>query len=121
MFRTYLRPVVTGVVAVFLLAGTGFAETYRIDPTHSSVGFSIRHIFSQVKGQFGDFSGEIVYDPKHEENSSVAVIIQVASIDTENERRDNHTCVRRIFRRCKIHGDAVPEREGFKRRGPADG
>ena len=90
MFRTYLRPVVTGVVAMFLLAGTGFADTYRIDPAHSSVEFSIRHIFSQVKGQFGDFSGEIVYDPKHEENSSVTAIIKVASIDTDNERRDNH-------------------------------
>ena len=73
MFRTNLRSLATGVIAVLLLAGTGLADTYHIDPEHSSVAFSIRHIFSRVTGQFGDFSGDIVYDPENEGNSSVSV------------------------------------------------
>ena len=66
------------------------AQTFEVDLVHSSVGFSIRHIVSNVKGRFTDFSGTIVYDPKKVENSSVSVTIQAVSIDTDNEKRDNH-------------------------------
>src|SRR3990170_6762106 len=66
------------------------AQTFEVDLVHSSVGFSIRHIVSNVKGRFTDFSGTIVYDPKKIENSSVSVTIQAVSIDTDNEKRDNH-------------------------------
>ena len=37
-------------------------ETYKIDPVHSSVGFSIRHFFSNVPGAFTKFGGAIVVD-----------------------------------------------------------
>lgn len=66
------------------------AQTFEIDPVHSSVGFSIRHIVSNVKGRFTEFAGTVVYDPKKIENSSVSVTIQAPSIDTDNEKRDNH-------------------------------
>jgi polyisoprenoid-binding protein YceI len=85
-----MRSLGIGVLAVFLLAGTGAADTYSIDTVHSSVGFTIRHIFSRVGGSFTDFSGTIMYDPNHPETSSVEATIKVASINTNNERRDNH-------------------------------
>lgn len=66
------------------------AETYQIDPVHSSVDFSIRHLVGITKGKFTDFSGTIVYDEKAPEKSSVEAVIKVGSIDTENEKRDGH-------------------------------
>ena len=54
------------------------------------MGFSIRHFFSKVPGQFKDFSGTIVMDEKSPPASSVEVTIQAASISTDNERRDAH-------------------------------
>lgn len=79
---------------VLTLTGTSFLKaepvTYTIDPVHSSISFQIRHFFNNVAGRFNDFEGEIVLDHENPENSSVEVTIQTASIDTANERRDNH-------------------------------
>ncbi len=57
---------------------------------HSSVSFSIRHIVSRTTGRFNDFKGHIVYDEANPSESSVLASIQIVSIDTDNERRDNH-------------------------------
>lgn len=67
------------------------AETrpFRIDPNHSLVGFNVRHFFSRTPGRFKEFSGTIQLDEKNLAASSVEVTIQTASIDTENDRRDN--------------------------------
>lgn len=63
-------------------------ETYKIDPVHSSISFKVRHLFSYVKGNFRKFEGTITVDSEHPENSSVKATIDVASIDTGNEKRD---------------------------------
>lgn len=77
-------------LALVLTAAVAAAEpqTFRIDPSHSTVGFSVRHFFSRVPGKFKDFSGTIQLDEKNLAASSVEVTIQTASIDTENDRRD---------------------------------
>ncbi|ACZ00272.1 MULTISPECIES: YceI family protein [Thermomonospora] len=70
--------------------------TYNIDPAHSEVAFTIRHLMSKVRGTFTDFSGtvEIAEDlPK----SSVNVEIKMASVDTRNSDRDNHLRSAEIF------------------------
>jgi polyisoprenoid-binding protein YceI len=64
--------------------------TLDIDPVHSQVGFSVRHFFSKVPGQFKEFSGIIIADEKNPAASSVDVTIQTASIFTDNDRRDAH-------------------------------
>jgi polyisoprenoid-binding protein YceI len=64
--------------------------TWDIDVTHSTVGFSVRHMMvSKVRGYFRDFSGEIVTaeDPAQ---SSVTARIDMDSIDTRQEQRDAH-------------------------------
>jgi polyisoprenoid-binding protein YceI len=64
--------------------------TWDIDATHSTVGFSVRHMMvSKVRGYFRDFSGEIVTaeDPAR---SSVTATIDLGSIDTRQEQRDAH-------------------------------
>jgi polyisoprenoid-binding protein YceI len=66
------------------------AATYDIDPSHSEVGFSVRHMMvSKVRGRFSDVAGTVVIadDPLA---SSVEVTIGTASIDTRDEKRDAH-------------------------------
>ncbi|MFZ6004993.1 MAG: YceI family protein [Actinomycetota bacterium] len=66
------------------------AGRYELDASHSSVGFSVRHLMvSKTKGRFADFAGTITIaeDPLE---SSVEVEIQVASIDTRDAGRDEH-------------------------------
>ena len=65
-------------------------ETYTIDPVHSNVGFSIRHFVARVPGKFKDFSGKIVVDRDDLTKSSAQATIKVASIDTDNQKRDDH-------------------------------
>ena len=64
--------------------------TWTIDPVHSEVGFSVRHMMvSKVRGRFTKFSGEIVTadDPTR---SSVTAEIDMSSISTGQEQRDAH-------------------------------
>jgi polyisoprenoid-binding protein YceI len=71
-------------------AASAAPQTFDIDPVHSQVGFSVRHIFSKVPGFFKQFSGTIIADEKNPAASSVDVTIQTASVFTDNEQRDNH-------------------------------
>ena len=65
--------------------------TFNIDPNHSSFGFRVRHLgLSRVSGTFGTFEGSFTYDPEDPTNSSVSVTVDVNTVDTGVERRDNH-------------------------------
>lgn len=65
------------------------AGTWAIDPVHSTVGFSVRHLMvSKVRGTFNDFTGAITV--AEDGTASVTAEIQVASIDTKNADRDAH-------------------------------
>lgn len=66
------------------------AGTWVIDTSHSDVSFSVRHLMvSKVRGTFDDWSGSITIgdDPLE---SSVEATIQLASVSTRDEARDNH-------------------------------
>ena len=80
------------LVALILSATVAMAgaDPYVIDKNHSSVDFSFPHLVSKTKGTFGDFSGTIVHDAVHPEQSRFTGTIDVSSIDTQNERRDGH-------------------------------
>ncbi|HEY5840358.1 MAG TPA: YceI family protein [Mycobacterium sp.] len=72
------------VIATGLSAGT-----WAIDPVHSSISFSVRHlVVSKVRGSFGTFSGAITV--ADDGTPSVAAEIDVASVGTGNEQRDAH-------------------------------
>jgi polyisoprenoid-binding protein YceI len=63
---------------------------YEIDPGHSLVGFEARHLMvTKVRGNFQQFTGAIEIGDRYED-SSVAVEIDAASIDSGNVERDNH-------------------------------
>jgi polyisoprenoid-binding protein YceI len=64
---------------------------WTIDNSHSVAEFSVKHMmFATVKGRFGSVEGTITVDNQNVENSSVDVRIDVASIDTRDEKRDAH-------------------------------
>lgn len=68
----------------------GYATgTWQIDPAHSSVTFSIRHLVSKFRGQFTDFSATLT-TADNPTDSSVKATIQTASISTGNPDRDGH-------------------------------
>lgn len=65
--------------------------TLNIDPSHSEIMFQVKHMmFAKVKGSFEKFSGTINFDPQNPANSTVAVEVEPASINTRDANRDNH-------------------------------
>jgi len=65
--------------------------TWTIDPSHSSIGFSARHMmFTKVRGTFATFSGEVELDPAAPEKGSATFVIEAASVATRDEKRDGH-------------------------------
>jgi polyisoprenoid-binding protein YceI len=66
-------------------------SSWKIDPAHSHVEFSVRHLMiSTVKGAFGDVRGTVWIDDSNATTALVDITIQVASIDTRQEQRDAH-------------------------------
>jgi polyisoprenoid-binding protein YceI len=89
--RNLLRWGLAGIVAVTIAGAAAQAEVYEIDPSHSTVGFKIRHLaISSVPGRFGDFSGTIEFDPKNINKSHTEASIAIKSINTDNKKRDDH-------------------------------
>ncbi|MEQ9570275.1 MAG: YceI family protein [Longimicrobiales bacterium] len=61
-----------------------------IDEAHTTVGFSVKHFFTPVDGQFDDFEIDLQYDAETPSASAVSARIAVASVNTNNEDRDAH-------------------------------
>ncbi len=65
--------------------------TWDIDTSHSSVGFTVRHlVIAKVRGQFARWAGTLAVDETHPADSHVEVRIEAASIDTRDAKRDAH-------------------------------
>lgn len=65
--------------------------TWKLDTSNTSVEFSVKKFMvTNVKGRFAQFSGTISVDENSPEQSSVDVSIDVASVDTRDEKRDAH-------------------------------
>ena len=72
------------------LTDTGLvAGTWTLDPAHTTIGFTARHLMSKVHGTFNEFEGRITTttDPLE---SQIHVTIKAGSISTNNEQRDAH-------------------------------
>ncbi len=83
-----LTPTLAGV-ALLAVSACARADTWQIDPVHSSAQFSVRHMgISTVRGAFTKVSGSVQYDAADPSKSSVEVTIDAASVDTRVEMRD---------------------------------
>lgn len=66
------------------------AAQWDMDKAHTSVNFSINHFFSAVTGKFGEFDGTIRFDPDNLSGSKADFTVSIASINTDEEKRDKH-------------------------------
>jgi len=86
--------------AVLLLSKANATDNYKIDPAHTSVGFSVRHMgVSNVKGHFDEFVGSLVLDNGSIQEANAT--IQAKSVNTGIEKRDNHLRTADFFEAAK--------------------
>jgi polyisoprenoid-binding protein YceI len=80
------------LAAVFaLIPGLAGAAEWEIDRAHSGIAFTIRHLgISNVKGMFTDFTGSVTFDEENLEGGSVSIRVKAESVDTQNDKRDEH-------------------------------
>ena len=90
-WRTVLFCFAISAVLSILQSSNAFTDTFTIDPAHTSVGFEVSHLtISKVQGRFDRFNGTIEYDAASPTKASARGVIKVASINTENSKRDKH-------------------------------
>src|ERR1700722_441438 len=84
---------IPAIVLGLLIAHPALAAetTWNIDPTHSNVEFSVKHMMaSNVHGRFGKVRGDVQYDGQHPTKAVIDATIAVGSIDTNDAKRDGH-------------------------------
>jgi polyisoprenoid-binding protein YceI len=68
-----------------------FATDWQIDPAHTNVEFSVRHLMiSNVRGDFNKVAGTVTSDGQNPEAVKIDAVIDAGSIDTRIEKRDQH-------------------------------
>ena len=78
-------------LASLVLAGQAMAAEYKIDPSHSKVGFSVRHLMiSKVSGDFKEFDGTFEFDKDKGILGAHTFTVKTASVDTQEPKRDDH-------------------------------
>lgn len=85
-----MKRIALSLAVAVLWSSVAVAETFTIDASHSSVGFSIRHFVSKVQGRFNEVEGTFNYDEKNPKVWAAQATIPAKSINTGNEKRDEH-------------------------------
>jgi polyisoprenoid-binding protein YceI len=87
-----MKKINTLMAVLVFAAGSAMAQTtWSIDKAHSKIGFSIPHMaISEVEGNFRDFEASVISKAADFNGAEVTFTAKTASIDTDNERRDNH-------------------------------
>ena len=96
------------------------SETYKFDQSHSTIGFKVHQFLGTTNGRFTKFSGEIDIDREHPEKSSVVARIDVRSIDTRIQKRDDHLRSAEFFNATKFP-DITFKSRSVTRTGPQSG
>jgi polyisoprenoid-binding protein YceI len=79
------------IATASLFSATSFASPWIFDDAHSAADFSVRHMMvTNVKGQIRGLKGTIDIDDKDLTKSKIDVSLDVGTINTQNEKRDNH-------------------------------
>lgn len=79
------------VVALFPACSAAQSTEWKLDHSHSQITFSVAHlVIAEVTGFFRDFDVTFVADKNDLTSASIRATIKTASIETGNERRDNH-------------------------------
>ena len=105
---------------VAVSAAASANETYKFDPSGSTIGFSVRQFLGTTHGKFTKFNGKIDVNRDHPENSSVTAQIDVRSIDTRIKKRDDHLRSPEFFNVDRFPQITFKSRS-VKRTGPQSG
>jgi len=85
------RLLFSAVIAGLLAVSMAQAAEWAIDPYHSTVGFSVKHMMvSTVHGSFTKYTAKVDYDDAKPASLSVEATIDAASVNTGIDKRDNH-------------------------------
>lgn len=76
------------IIGLFSFTMVNDAPEWSIGKTHSKIGFSVTHFFTPVEGYFNDYEGSLKFDPENLGGSSASFTVKVASVNTDNEKRD---------------------------------
>lgn len=77
--------------AFLAFATNASATVYEVDPNHSRIGFTVKHLMiATVPGNFNDFTGKFDFDAAKSELKDATFTVQTASINTNNAKRDEH-------------------------------
>lgn len=82
----------SGIAAILLSFSLPFApaKQWAVDKAHSAVTFSVKHFFTPVEGRFDNFDGEFIFDPENLKESRANFTVDIASVNTQQEKRDQH-------------------------------
>jgi polyisoprenoid-binding protein YceI len=109
------------VIAIAGSVSTAAAnETYKFNRAHSAIAFKVHQFLGVTTGKFSQFSGTIDIDRNHPERSSVSARIQVSSIDTGIQKRDNHLRSPEFFNVSK-YPEITFKSRSVKQTGPQSG
>ncbi|MGK9476735.1 YceI family protein [Melioribacter sp. OK-6-Me] len=87
-----MRKLFLSYIILFLFGGLINAQTrWNFDKSHSTIAFKVKHmVISEVTGYFNQYEGNIVTNGDNFENAKINFTIDVNSINTDNEKRDEH-------------------------------
>ncbi len=86
-----MKKLLAALAAVAPLLASAAPTTWNVDPSHSQVGFAVKHlVISTVRGEFTKYAGVAKLDDADAARSSVEVTIEAGSIDTRVADRDTH-------------------------------
>jgi len=89
--KKYFGVVIIFVLSLLVNAAFGQAQKYSIDKSHSEIGFEVSHmVIADVQGEFQDYEVNFMFDPNNPSNSLVETRVKIASIDTDEQKRDDH-------------------------------
>jgi polyisoprenoid-binding protein YceI len=123
MTAPFMRWMWSGLITLVLagsISGAPTKESYKFEPSGSTIGFSVHQFLGTTQGKFTNFSGRIEVDREHPENSSVTAQIEARSIDTQINKRDDHLRSAEFFDVQKFPRITFKSRS-VKRTGPQSG
>lgn len=86
-----LKQISATILVLVALAAAAPAAEWEIDVPHTTVTFKVSHLVVTTQvGNFNSFSGKVWFDGENLADAKVEMIIDVASVDTDNDDRDNH-------------------------------
>lgn len=82
---------IRNLILASLTALAAFGQSYQIDSAHSSAGFSVKHMMvSTVSGRFSNVKGTVTFDDKSPAKSAIDATIDIATVNTNEPKRDAH-------------------------------